>query len=172
MKPDWDKLMAEYDDHPSILVGDVDCTAGGESLCQSVGVQGYPTIKYGDPNNLEAYEGGRDLESLSTFAKDKLGPTCGPANLDLCDESKKKEVERYLAMPIDDLAAQVKEKDAEIAKIDKDMEEFVSGLQAEYEAETKKKEDEEKKIKDSGLGMMKRVMASRQTAEKKGTSEL
>jgi len=167
MKPDWDKLMAEFEDHPSILVGDVDCTGAGESLCQTKGVEGYPTIKHGDPNNLEAYEGGRDFEALSTFAKEKLGPSCGPANLDLCDDDKKKEVEQYLAMPIDELATAVKSKDDEIANITADMEEFVKGLQAQYEAEEKKKQDEEKKIKDSGMGMMKRVLAARQTSEKK-----
>lgn len=33
MKPDWDKLMNEYENHESVLVGEVDCTAAGKSLC-------------------------------------------------------------------------------------------------------------------------------------------
>ena len=59
MKPAWDKLMAEYTDSSTILVGDVDCTADGKSKCEDVGVQGYPTIKYGSPDDLQDYEGGR-----------------------------------------------------------------------------------------------------------------
>ncbi len=34
MKPDWDKLMAAFEGHKTTLVADVDCTAGGEALCQ------------------------------------------------------------------------------------------------------------------------------------------
>merc|ERR1719437_321015 len=71
MKPAWDKLMKKYADHKTILVADVDCTAGGKDLCEDVGVQGFPTIKYGDPSNLEDYEGGRDLKALQAAAKEK-----------------------------------------------------------------------------------------------------
>ena len=41
MKPDWDKLMTEFDGHATTLVADVDCTAAGQSLCEKVGVRGY-----------------------------------------------------------------------------------------------------------------------------------
>ena len=61
MKPDWDKLSAEFADSKTVVIADVDCTAGGKSLCEEIGVRGYPTIKFGDPHNLEDYKGGRDL---------------------------------------------------------------------------------------------------------------
>lgn len=35
--------MAEFKDSKEVLIGDADCTAGGKSLCEEVGVQGYPT---------------------------------------------------------------------------------------------------------------------------------
>merc|ERR1719181_369300 len=57
MKPDWDKLMKEYEGHSSILVADVDCIGEGKDKCEEVGIEGFPTIKYGDPNNLEDYDG-------------------------------------------------------------------------------------------------------------------
>lgn len=166
MKPDWDKLIAEYTDHPSILIADVDCTADGKELCETHGVEGFPTIKYGDPNNLEAYEGGRDLDSLQTFAKENLGPTCGPANIDLCDDEKKKKVNELLAMSFDELATSVTTKEEEIKKLESEFKEMVEGLQAAYEAGQKKKEEETKKIKDAGLGTMKQVLAHRKKEEK------
>jgi len=52
MKPAWDKLMGEYKDHASALVADVDCTAEGKPLCDSNGVQGFPTIKWGSYGSL------------------------------------------------------------------------------------------------------------------------
>ena len=45
MKPAWDSLMREYEGHPSVLIGDVDCTQH-QDLCSDMGVGGYPTIKY------------------------------------------------------------------------------------------------------------------------------
>merc|ERR1711992_383238 len=97
MKPDWDKLIAAYKDDAATLIADVDCTAGGKSLCEDVGVRGYPTIKYGDPNDLQDYKGGRSFADLKKFA-DGLGPQCGPAALDLCDDAKKKQIAEFQAM--------------------------------------------------------------------------
>jgi len=91
MKPDWDKLIAEYKGSSTTLIADVDCTSGGKSKCDEVGVRGYPTIKYGDPNDLQDYKGGRSFADLKKFAAD-LGPQCGPANLDLCDDDKKAKI--------------------------------------------------------------------------------
>merc|ERR1719486_947364 len=100
--------MAEFKDSKTALIADVDCTAGGKSLCDSVGVRGYPTIKHGDPNNLEDYKGGRDFASLKKFAEENLGPQCGPANLDLCDDEQKKAIEEIQALSADELDAKIK----------------------------------------------------------------
>merc|ERR1719401_3390522 len=152
MKPDWDKLMAEYKDHASVVIADVDCTAGGKSLCDSVGVRGYPTIKYGDPNDLQDYKGGRSFADLKKHA-DGLGPQCGPANLDLCDADKEK---------------QIKEKEAEMAKLESDFKKFVEGLQKSYTEANEKKDKDVEAIKSSGLGLLKSVHAF----EKKSKGEL
>merc|ERR1719181_942602 len=132
MKPAWDKLMAEFKDSKTALVADVDCTAGGQALCSDVGVRGYPTIKYGDPNNLEDYKGGRDFDSLKKFAEANLGPTCGPGNLDLCDDAKKAEIEKFSKMSTADLEAAIKEKSDAMEKAEADFKEFVDGLQKQY----------------------------------------
>jgi hypothetical protein len=76
MKPAWDKLMKEFDGHKEILVGDCDCTADGKSLCEEVGVQGYPTIKYGDPSALEDYQGGRDFDRYVALAPALCSALC------------------------------------------------------------------------------------------------
>jgi len=163
MKPDWDKLMKEFKGHKEVLIADVDCTTGGKSLCESVGVRGYPTIKYGDPNNLEDYKGGRSLSDLQTFAKENLGPTCGPSNLDLCDADKKAQIEKFMAMSDSELDAAIKEKDDESAKLKTDFESFVKGLQSQYEEAQKKNEEAKTAIKDSGLGLMKSVNAAKKS---------
>jgi len=169
MKPDWDKLIKEFSGSKTTLIADVDCTAGGKSLCEQVGVEGYPTIKHGDPNNLEDYEGGRDLKSLQAFAKNNLGPTCGPNNLDLCDADKKAQIEKFDKMSEKDLSAQIKEKEDEMKAADTTLEELLKSLQSQYETATKKKDDTKKEIKEAGLGLMKSVLAFR---KKSGKEEL
>merc|ERR1719449_227661 len=103
MKPAWDKLIAEWKDSKTGLVADVDCTTEGKPLCETHGVQGFPTIKYGDPSDLQKYEGGRDFDSLQKFAKENLKPVCSPSNIDLCDADKKKEIEDLQAQSTADL---------------------------------------------------------------------
>jgi len=165
MKADWDKLMAEYRGHAAVLIGDVDCTADGKPLCEEVGVQGFPTIKHGDPNNLEDYEGGRDLTALQAFAKENLGPRCGPANLDLCDEGNKTMVQGFMKMDAAALDKAIKEKEESMAKVEKDLEDLLKSLQAQYEAGTKKKDEEKAKIKSAGLGLMKAVAAQQKSTK-------
>jgi len=167
MKPAWDKLMAEFEGHATTLIADVDCTAGGEDLCTAVGVQGYPTIKHGDPDDLQDYEGGRDFEDLKKFA-DGLGPSCSPANIDLCDEEKKAKIAELQALGAEKRADMIAEKEAEVKKLEADFEAFVEGLQKQYEEANGKKDKGIEEIKASGLGLLKSVHAH----AKKAKSEL
>jgi len=159
MKPDWDKLMKEFDGHASALVADVDCTAAGKPLCDSNGVRGFPTIKYGDPAALEDYQGGRDFKSLQTFAQENLKPICSPANIDLCDADAKAEIEKFQAMSSSDLDAAIKGKEDEQAEAEKTFKDEVSKLQKKYEGLMEAKDAAIKAVKDSGLGLMKSVKA-------------
>jgi len=166
MKPAWDKLMKEYTDHPTIVIADVDCTADGKSLCDKNEVQGFPTIKFGDPDNLEDYEGGRDLKDLKEFAKANLGPKCGPANLDLCDAEKKAQIEKFMGMDGAALTAAIEEKEGLMKDENSKFEKAVEGLQATYEELSKKKDENIKAVKESGLGLMKSVLAHSKKTEK------
>merc|ERR1711981_1146325 len=164
-KPDWDKLIKAFKDDETRLVADVDCTAAGKALCDQVGVRGYPTIKHGDPNSLEDYKGGRDFDSLKKFAEANLGPTCGPANLDLCDADKKAQIEKFSKMSASDLEASIKEKTETMEKLESDFKAFVEGLQKQYSDANEKKDRDIEEIKASGLGLMKSVAAHTKSAK-------
>lgn len=152
--------MKDFEGSPTALIADVDCTTGGKSLCSDFGVRGYPTIKHGDPNNLEDYNGGRTYSAFKKFADENLGPSCGPNNLDLCDAEKKALIEKFQAMSAADLDAAITEKEAALEKAEADFKMFVEGLQKSYEESNKKKDDDLAEIKASGLGMMKAVKAA------------
>ena len=154
MKPDWDKLMKAFKDDESRLVADVDCTTAGKALCDRVGVRGYPTIKHGDPNNLEDYKGGRDYSALEKFAKG-LKPVCSPAKMDLCEPEMKEKILELQKLSAADLDKQIKEKEAEIEKAEKFFTDEVDKLQKAYQKLQEDKESTITAVKDSGLGLMK-----------------
>jgi len=151
--------MAEYKDHPSILIADIDCTTEGKPLCNAHGVKGYPTIKYGDPNALEDYKGGRTLSDLKKFASESLGPSCGPGNLDLCDDDAKAELEALMALSDEDIASKIAEGTKKMEDAEKTFKEEVEKLQAAYQKLMADKEAAVEEVNSSGLGMLKKVRA-------------
>jgi len=151
--------MREFEDSETALVADVDCTADGKELCSKVGVKGYPTLKYGDPNNLEDYQGGRDYDDLLTFAKENLGPTCGPDNIDLCDAEQKGKIEAIMAKDVETLEAEITELDEIIKSAGENFESEVKKLQETYEKLMKDKEEALEAAKGEDLGLMKTVRA-------------
>mmetsp|Transcript_61877 Transcript_61877/g.162540 ORF Transcript_61877/g.162540 Transcript_61877/m.162540 type:complete len:168 (-) Transcript_61877:304-807(-) len=165
MKPDWDKLTAEFKDSKTVLIADVDCTAGGKALCEQHGVKGYPTIKFGDPNNLEDYKGGRKLADLISHASENLGPTCGPENPDLCSADKKKQLDEFMVMSGADLKAKIDEQEKAMAQTDIDMQELTKSLQSRHEASQKARDEKKAAIKEAGLGLMKSVYAHKKSKD-------
>merc|ERR1719498_495828 len=171
MKPAWDKLMKNWnkgDRLKTSLIADVDCTAEGKPLCEQNGVQGFPSIKWGDVSALEDYQGGRDYDALKKFAKENLKPICSPSNIDLCDDEKKAEIAKFQAMSAEDLSAEIEKKKAEIKTAESTFEEEVKKLQDTYQQLQKDKNEAVANVKKSGLGLMQAVQA----AAKKGKEEL
>jgi hypothetical protein len=170
MKPAWDKLMDAFADSPPALIADVDCTTEGKPLCIANGIRGYPSLKWGDPNNLEDYKGGRDYDSLFKFAEENLKPMCSPNNIELCDDETKAEIVKFSSMSDEEL-------DTAISAFEKMMEDSeetfktgVAALEENYQLLTTKKDETLEEIKNSGLGLMKAVKASKATT--KGSDEL
>jgi len=163
MKPAWDKLMKDFSSSKTALVADVDCTAAGKPLCDSNGVQGFPTIKYGDPNALEKYEGGRDYDTLKKFADENLKPLCSPANQDLCEEDQLAELKTYLDMSFADLETSIKEGEKKIQDAEDTFKTELQKLQNAYQKLMKDKENTIAEVKKSGLGTQKSVLAFRKS---------
>jgi len=159
MAPDWEKLSGEWEGHEIGLIAEVDCTADGKELCNSNGVQGFPTLKYGDPSALEDYQGGRSYDDLSKFAKENLKPICSPAKLDLCDDDKKKEIEALMVSSDDDLKTMIAAEEKKLADAEEDFKAEVQKLQEKYQSLMKEKEDKAAAVKAAGLGLMKSVAA-------------
>lgn len=169
MKPDWDKLMEAFAGSSTQLVADVDCTADGKPLCDSNGVRGYPTIKWGDPADLQDYQGGRTYDDLKNFADENLKPVCSPKNIDLCDDDKKKEIKKFQDMSADDLDKLIAEEEKKLEEAEEEFKAEVQKLQDKYSELSTEKDAKIEAVKASGLGLMKSVKA---TAASAGNDEL
>ncbi|XP_028830633.1 protein disulfide-isomerase A2 [Denticeps clupeoides] len=67
LAPVWEELAEKYKGRDDIIIANMDATA---NEVESVGVSGYPTIKYfpaGTERKVVDYNGNRDLESFSKF---------------------------------------------------------------------------------------------------------
>lgn len=169
MKPDWDKLMDKFKGSATQLVADVDCTAEGKALCDSNGVRGYPTIKWGDPADLQDYQGGRDYNTLEKFATENLKPVCSPTNIDLCDDDKKKQIEEYMAMSTADMDSKISEYEKKLTEAEDTFKTEVQKLQETYQQLSADKDAALAAVKESGLGLLKAVKAAK---AKGGSDEL
>ena len=95
-----------------MLIGDVDCTAkGNDDLCKKYDVTGYPTLRYFPAGSRkdskgDVYEGERTMVEMKKFAK-TLGPQCSALNLKLCNAEQKEALAPLMAMPVDELQAQI-----------------------------------------------------------------
>mmetsp|Transcript_7849 Transcript_7849/g.12282 ORF Transcript_7849/g.12282 Transcript_7849/m.12282 type:complete len:223 (+) Transcript_7849:82-750(+) len=168
LKPDWDKLMEEFASSATQLIADVDCTVPeNDELCTANGVQGFPTLKWGDPSDLQEYQGSRSLDALKEFATANLKPMCSIKNIDLCDEEKKTLIETYQGMSVEDLENAVEEKMVLIDEAEQNFENEVEKLQDKYESLEKEKSEAVAAVKASGLGLMNSVLKTKTAAETK-----
>jgi len=163
MKPTWDRLMKEFENSETALIADVDCTAAGKELCKRVGVNGYPTLKYGHPSNLEKYDGGRGYDELLKFAKENLGPICGPDNMDLCDDEQKAKIELLIAKGLLQLTIEIDELEEIMKSAEETFNTGVQKLQTRHKELKEEKEETIAAAKDKDLVLMKAVRSSLET---------
>lgn len=131
LKPAWDSLMEEFSNSDSVLVADVDCVGAGKPLCDKAGVKGFPTIKHGDPNDLQDYKGGRDKDDLSKFVN-TLKPGCNVDDLENCLDEDKEIIKRLKDKSYETLKEMILEESKDNEKVQKDFKAEVDKLQTKF----------------------------------------
>lgn len=163
MAPDWEQLTKAFENSVSTLIAEVDCEEKGAELCKEMGVENYPTLKYGHPSNLQDYEGGLQYDELLMFASKEVGPVCGPKSSELCDAGQKVKIKKLQAEGIVKLEKDIDEtekriSDAEMRFNDKLMK-IHEETESAYSKLLKEKEDSLKVFKKHDIRMMKLVLA-------------
>ena len=158
MKPDWDSLGETFASSKKVVIADVDCTAGGKSLCEKYGVRGYPTIKYFNPPDEEGedYKGGRDMAALKKFAETELGPGCSVDAKENCSEAQLKEMQTYMDMDASERESKMTKMKAELKAAEEAHNELLKELQAKF----KESQDALEKLKEDSAPVIKLLKAA------------
>lgn len=155
MAPAWDALTADFKDSTELFVGECDCTGDCKSLCESVGVQGYPTIKYGEPSMLQDYKGQRDYETMKSHALTNIKLSCSPSRRDLCTDEQQTEMDDIMAMDEAAVRAAIKEREDKVAEVEMEFQTAVESLQKQYKQMMETKEQKTSALQDHRLRWMK-----------------
>merc|ERR1712203_297678 len=123
---------------------------GAKALCETQGVQGYPTIKTFSPANPdgESYEGGREYKELVKFTKQSSKKPCNPATLENCNKKDKAYLEEI--------------KDMDAAKLQEQLDTFEKELN-----ELREKEKEERALFETQKEVAMATMGRADDAKKK-----
>ncbi|GKY98430.1 hypothetical protein MPSEU_000800500 [Mayamaea pseudoterrestris] len=137
MAADWEKLAEDWKDSTG-LIGEVDCTdPASEHICEQFNVEGFPTLLYGDPSAPDDYQGARDYDSLSQFAKTFLHkPVCTVTNEDACDDEQKKLIADLKSKSKDELMATVKDIETKVQAYQNDLNDFIDEINEQYDLKT------------------------------------
>lgn len=158
MKPAWDALMTDFQDSATLWVTECDCTADCKSLCGDLGVNGYPTIKFGTVGSLEDYKGGRDYDSLKKHA-DSIKPGCSNDMRERCSAQELEQLDDFVSMSKEELAKLIAEQEAFISAAENNFKQSVQALQDQYTQLVQNKDNKIHEVQNSGLRMMQMVFA-------------
>jgi len=143
MAPAWEKLAKEFSAN-EVLIGNVDCTAHGKSLCDSNGIQGFPTIKYYDgfDDDGENYEGRREFDDMKSFVESSLNDAgCSPTNMEDCNDDMKSKMKEANSLSLEGLQARIDNIKKTIQTATETHESLLKKLQSQYEASAKSLEE-------------------------------
>lgn len=174
MASDYEKLAEAHASSTDKVIAEVDCTDdNAKALCQEHGVQGFPTLKYGDPAALTDYNGGRDFDSLNDFVSQELKLSCSPFNLDLCNDDEKKLIEDIMKMDDDKLNDEIDKVEQIMEEADKVLQEGIEGLQERFESMMSAHEENLDKMKaESNYDLKKTILSMKKKETGEGNGEL
>lgn len=175
MAGDYEQLASAHESSTEKLIAEVDCTdeeGGGDALCSENGVQGFPTLKYGNPSALSDYEGGRDFDSMNDFVSTELKLSCSPYNLDLCSDEEKEMIETVMKMDDAAIQEEIEKVDGIVKEAEDALQKGIEGLQERFEKMMNEHEEKLDALKEESNYTLKKAVLSMKKKEAGGSDEL
>lgn len=162
-----EKLAADWEGHDIGLVGEVDCTSqAGKATCEMHEIFSFPTLMYGDPTNMEEYDGGRTYAELSAFAKENLPvPVCSVEHVDRCNDESKTRIQQYESMSLEELGSLIDAEEAKVIAAKEGFENVLERLQVMHDEAALAKYEALAAVRQGGMPLMKAVLKARNMAD-------
>mmetsp|Transcript_102792 Transcript_102792/g.193274 ORF Transcript_102792/g.193274 Transcript_102792/m.193274 type:complete len:241 (+) Transcript_102792:60-782(+) len=117
MALDWLELSTAFHDHHEVLIGQANCPRQANLLCEELEIHAFPTLKYGNPHDLQEYKGERTYYALKNFTEFHLSDGhCGPDQMDLCPDVTKEKLEKYMTFTIKKLEGRMRVYEKKVAE--------------------------------------------------------
>jgi len=164
LSQDWARLAKQWHKSDVGLIAEVDCTdndkGGGKILCNYFGIESFPTLKYGDPNDLNLYDGKRSLQELSNFAEEQLVPICSPSKFGskFCDDDSLSTINKYLDLSVEELREYIETEEEKLEEAETIFDDQVRMLTERFEAAEEEKRLAIKTVSDGDLNLMKQII--------------
>lgn len=101
LAPIWESLSKQFGTKGHALIAAVDCSNEKNfELCRENDITHMPSLRWGDPQNLQPYMGGPEFDELFRFARMNLRPFCS-ANSSrryICSEEQNATIAEYEAL--------------------------------------------------------------------------
>ncbi|CAB9518915.1 Protein disulfide isomerase [Seminavis robusta] len=151
LAPHWERMAKEWENHKHVLVASVDCTQD-ESWCVSWGIQGFPTLLFGDPSAdgafLDTYRGEKTYEALSEFANATLEkPICSPGNTAFCATTERNKVQGLWKLAPLDLQASIDKQQNMMKQEEDEFQQAFQSMQSIFDKDSKTHEFQLAKMK-------------------------
>jgi hypothetical protein len=165
--PAGEKLAADWEGHNIGLVGEVDCTSKwGKATCEMQEIFSFPTLMYGDPRNMEEYEGGKSYAELSAFAKENLVvPVCSVENVDPCNDESKTKIQQYEHMSFEELESLIDAEEAKVIAAKEEFENELERLQEMHDQAAMAKYEALAAVRRGGMPLMKAVLKAKKMSD-------
>lgn len=164
LAPTWHRVAEELSNYSSFVMATVDCTSHKE-LCEKHGVKGYPTLKYGDPEDLVKYKGGRTYEAISKKALTLATAECSLDFPNLCDIQRQGQIEFLRTLAAEELDARIWEGERDSAQARKSYEEHARELRGMLEDLERNERARLESLEKGDLGLMKEVLRRRKNPD-------
>ena len=170
MAGDWTKLAKEINgkkndtENDNILIGKIDCTKrSNRHICEHYEIKSFPTLMYGNVIDLNVYHGMRTVDDWMDQVIDEhlRKPVCGVKTPDTCSPSTQADISKWWNLGLEGLDQELRNKKAQIRKLEDDFDLKVDKLNEQMEAFVTKHKaaQKDKRAIGSKLKLMKSILA-------------
>lgn len=161
LMPAWKKVAEEAVDKEFLTMARVDCTTTeNKAICSKYNIKGFPTMLHGTVDELEAYQGGRDEESIRSFMHG-MKPICSIYHSDSCTAEEIAILTELQNLDASQLKDRVRRFEESVYRVETQYQSDVKTLQESYRNMTEKKTEQIARLRqESNIAMVKSVLST------------